>query len=895
MIQSNTSGKGIAFRQELRQAVEEMVWKKDPENALLIHNKAIQFYQDKEGTSNKAEYVYHRLKRGDDPDFLSKEEYEEIADDLGKSLEELPLTARVHIANLQGSELSADELKKAALEEWEKYYVQIIKDRLKSDFNILESTTEELKLRKERSFCSPLHYWEARLHQRLNNISLSNKIIERAVKETDSIEDLSKSELLIRLKILQIENLEYQFKFESAWERLQQISAEMLVDLDSFLSFQIEVLHTRLTSRLNMRREKLPEFRNLSLDFEKNDTYKSYESYYHVELYNEDDIDKAKDTFTFPFNTLHEKDYLSSFKKFKGNFRDFTLLEDFAGQFLGSSLSGLAEPGDYELVVRDVFNRTNKNILERIRQPDVPFDRRTLIRTLAELYPSIDASRRVLSYLNIYAENISFAQSSLNNWFNILNELEKRNRVVDLLQVIQEEYPQIEIISQYLTQEEQKLGTSAISQKIIKKLAGIYPTRESTEILTKFSKVYKDSIPFEQTPLKNWQNITRYLWDDGKLNHLFQKIVEHTLDKELVQFIKDDPTISVLSDASNLVEEELDFDRNQLEKLIINGKLKEALEKVNLIAKQLDTDIANQIILLQSRLNQIQTDFADGLISYDQYNRSKNQIVNALLRLIDQIEEEGEIKKLAATAKDIKPIKGINVPQKETFDRIIGNNDKIAPMDWVYKAIESSKFVCKIEIENGTKGTGFLLEGGYLLTTFHLLQSPDKSQIKNARVIFNEQRDLKAIYYSLDPDDTFLFSPVMELDYAFIKIKDDPESPLSKWGFAKIEPNKVPIINDLVNIIQHPEGGEKKIAMPDSVISIWEEKNYLYYQADTRPGSSGAPVFNQVWKVVAMHQAGKSINDGGMVINAVGDVMGAKRGILIGAIIADIRAKGGKI
>jgi hypothetical protein len=34
-----------------------------------------------------------------------------------------------------------------------------------------------------------------------------------------------------------------------------------------------------------------------------------------------------------------------------------------------------------------------------------------------------------------------------------------------------------------------------------------------------------------------------------------------------------------------------------------------------------------------------------------------------------------------------------------------------------------------------------------------------------------------------------------------------------------------------------------------------EQSSYLYYEADTEPGSSGSPVFNRQWEVVALHHS----------------------------------------
>ncbi len=68
----------------------------------------------------------------------------------------------------------------------------------------------------------------------------------------------------------------------------------------------------------------------------------------------------------------------------------------------------------------------------------------------------------------------------------------------------------------------------------------------------------------------------------------------------------------------------------------------------------------------------------------------------------------------------------------------------------------------------------------------------------------------------------------------------------------------MPAKGDHVTIIQHPEGGPKQIALNENrVTNIY---NYhVQYTTDTMPGSSGSPVFNDKWQVVAIHHKGGNL------------------------------------
>jgi endonuclease G len=76
-------------------------------------------------------------------------------------------------------------------------------------------------------------------------------------------------------------------------------------------------------------------------------------------------------------------------------------------------------------------------------------------------------------------------------------------------------------------------------------------------------------------------------------------------------------------------------------------------------------------------------------------------------------------------------------------------------------------------------------------------------------------------------------------------------------GYLVLNPDKGKIgTGDSATIIQYPEGAYQQVALCDNKILDITRPNALIYQTDTAPGTSGSPVFNDQWQVIALHSAG---------------------------------------
>lgn len=91
----------------------------------------------------------------------------------------------------------------------------------------------------------------------------------------------------------------------------------------------------------------------------------------------------------------------------------------------------------------------------------------------------------------------------------------------------------------------------------------------------------------------------------------------------------------------------------------------------------------------------------------------------------------------------------------------------------------------------------------------------------------------------------------IEDDWTAVKVERDTKS---KWGALALS-KKTVAVGDHVNIIQHPGGGPKQISLFSNVV-VFAGNGRVQYLTDTLPGSSGSPVFDAAWDVVALHHSG---------------------------------------
>lgn len=206
----------------------------------------------------------------------------------------------------------------------------------------------------------------------------------------------------------------------------------------------------------------------------------------------------------------------------------------------------------------------------------------------------------------------------------------------------------------------------------------------------------------------------------------------------------------------------------------------------------------------------------------------------------------------------------LGIKNDRVLEGLIAQNN-LMPINYLELGRIVSESICKIEVKdtNGktvSHGTGFLISPSLLLTNNHILSSKDLCKRSIAQFNYEDDDNFnprQVVNFKLDPD--LFFYNNEKLDFALVAVKPNAldNSPLSKFRFVKlIEGTGKAVIGDFVTLIQHPNGEKKQIAIRENRVVDLPSDNYIHYMADSTGGSSGAPVFNDMWQVVALHHAG---------------------------------------
>ena len=198
------------------------------------------------------------------------------------------------------------------------------------------------------------------------------------------------------------------------------------------------------------------------------------------------------------------------------------------------------------------------------------------------------------------------------------------------------------------------------------------------------------------------------------------------------------------------------------------------------------------------------------------------------------------------------------------LEKILGTT-RFQTLTWYRTGLERCRAVARIgNLNDQGVGTGFLAEGRALhpelpthvfVTNGHVV--PEMLAPQNAIVDFRgltdddsaRQRFRIVRQWWYEPSRTpALDTTILELDDLPLKVVPVPLAPTL--------PDFVPDDPPRAYLIGHPSGVDQpQFTIQDNLLLDYDETR-VHYRSPTEPGSSGSPVFDDVWQLIALHHGG---------------------------------------
>jgi endonuclease G len=208
-----------------------------------------------------------------------------------------------------------------------------------------------------------------------------------------------------------------------------------------------------------------------------------------------------------------------------------------------------------------------------------------------------------------------------------------------------------------------------------------------------------------------------------------------------------------------------------------------------------------------------------------------------------------------------------NEPIDFALERTVGSNDSVYS-NFIDLIQQAKQPVGRITVRVGRKvlgyATGFMVSSSLMLTSHHVFKIPTEARESTIEFFYEYDADgnkpVSVHTFGFDPDKFFYSNASLDYCLLFVhetdvkgsvRLADIGYLPLNPF-FGKLgEPNG----KEALNIIHHPNGDFKQLSIRENRFTHITEKT-IWYTSDTAKGSSGSPVFNDQFQLVALHHSG---------------------------------------
>ncbi len=226
-----------------------------------------------------------------------------------------------------------------------------------------------------------------------------------------------------------------------------------------------------------------------------------------------------------------------------------------------------------------------------------------------------------------------------------------------------------------------------------------------------------------------------------------------------------------------------------------------------------------------------------------------------------------------------------------SFEKLLGA-ERFESLRWFQTALERCRGVARIEDPlEGPVGSAFLVDGAsihpgfppvVLVTNAHVISPESSLAHDRARVTFRALDDATASYGIAR---ILWSSPPQELDTTVMELDGRPAEATAA-PIARRRPQLDVSPPPRTYIIGHPSGADQvMLSVADNQLLDADEVR-VHYRTPTMGGSSGSPVFNRSWELIAVHHSGSTQMPR---LHGKGGTYPANEGIWLERVVAEVK------
>ncbi len=223
---------------------------------------------------------------------------------------------------------------------------------------------------------------------------------------------------------------------------------------------------------------------------------------------------------------------------------------------------------------------------------------------------------------------------------------------------------------------------------------------------------------------------------------------------------------------------------------------------------------------------------------------------------------------------------------------VFGSRDFVS-VAFLELGVRAARAVARVLPKGETPASGVMISDRLFLTNNHNIETAKEAsvaEIEFAYELDTSDRPVRPTRFALAPSDFFVADEANDLDYTLVAVgpKLSGTGELRDFGCCPLSGDADKhALGEVANIVQHPGGGYKEVVIRENRL-VSRPSRVLHYVADTEVGSSGSPVFNNEWRMIALHHWGEPVlqredENGVRVPREVNE------GIRVSAIVGELR------